>query len=156
MSIGIQSRHAERRLRQLFEKVSKRLSCGSTTHVTHACVGTFWATGWTKSMQQVAALLALTHRGLPATVPSKSWICAGFLKTKLGSLNCFPPPHKPVFQDHFDENSVELLQMIHSAGLDLKLLSQSSRAEATSPRDSRGSGRNSNGGNHSIVNQALH
>ena len=27
---------------------------------------------------------------------------AGFLKSKLGSLNCFPPPHKLLFQVDFD------------------------------------------------------
>ena len=41
---------------------------------------------------------------------------AGFMKAKLGSLNCFPPPHKPRFQDNFDENAQELLEMILCAG----------------------------------------
>eukprot|EP01050_Picozoa_sp_SAG11_P001642 SAG11_NODE_74_length_18043_cov_13.387818_12_plen_578_part_00 len=39
---------------------------------------------------------------------------AGFLKSRLGSLNCFPPPHKPLFQDDFDANVAELVQMINS------------------------------------------
>ena len=37
---------------------------------------------------------------------------AGFLKAKLGSLNCFPPPHKPLFQVEFDANAAELVLMI--------------------------------------------
>eukprot|EP01051_Picozoa_sp_SAG22_P007249 SAG22_NODE_503_length_9694_cov_13.573736_5_plen_1203_part_00 len=37
---------------------------------------------------------------------------AGFLKARLGTLNCFPPPHKPLFQVEFDSNAAELVEMI--------------------------------------------
>ena len=40
---------------------------------------------------------------------------AGFLKAKLGSLNVFPPPHKPLLQDDFSANAAELVDMIRAA-----------------------------------------
>ena len=57
---------------------------------------------------------------------------AEFLKAKLGRLNCFPPPHKPVFQDNFNENAQELLQMLLGAGLPLTLLQPTSIADGDS------------------------
>jgi hypothetical protein len=44
---------------------------------------------------------------------------AGFIKSKLKSLNCFPPPDRPLFQESFLENSSELVRMIEAAGLPL-------------------------------------
>jgi hypothetical protein len=39
---------------------------------------------------------------------------AGFIKLKL-NMNCLPPPHEPLFQDNFERNAVELVQLIHAA-----------------------------------------
>eukprot|EP01051_Picozoa_sp_SAG22_P006332 SAG22_NODE_409_length_10939_cov_1.956638_5_plen_453_part_00 len=46
---------------------------------------------------------------------------AGFLKAKLGTLNCFPPPQKPLFQAEFDSNAAELVVMIKEKFPDLEL-----------------------------------